>query len=986
MVSLALISVSGMTCDECGNAIIKGLYKLNAVNEVNISVINGECKVVFDGDRIQVDDLIEVIKDCGFGATVTHIDGIIQSRNTHEGVIKVIIKFDYLVSEKVWKDFKWIIIQMGGITVREERRLESLYVECNSIADVGAIEQKLKDAEIVNFKIVPLEVLKFEDSLVGDDKTSTGLKEVSISIGGMSCGACSLGIENTVSKLEGVEYVSVSLMSNEAKIRFNESQIGVRALIDAIEGCGFDAELITDMVHEKRLKILNKTKELCFWKWCCIESSLVSCLLGCEYVLIPHIFPSMLKRFPYLETGISGLFYCDIIGLLLTTVLNLRVGPYFYKSFKSSIINRTGTMNTLIFVSIMITYAFSVFSMGRNIVLRKRTFPSVFFETSASLFAFVSGGKYMESIVKSHSLNALMNFESFLPSVCTIVDENGDSREIDVHLLQVGDIIELKPGAKVPADCIVIKGESEIDESLLTGESMLVAKKPRATLICGSINGPGYLLCRATVVGDNTRLARVVSTMKKAQLQKPRIQRYADMLASKFVLVIFALALLTFFGWLLVFYVLKLSPSILLNDEPFYTCLKISLSVIVVACPCALGLASPTAIMVGTSIGASNGVLFKGGDVIEKITKLNAFLFDKTGTLTTKNISVASFTPFDPAFEITNTFWKLVNTAEQITEHPIADALVKYSSKFIGSSLNDATILKQEIIIGKGVICTILLNDREYEVIIGSRHLMPVPVNHKIDITNSMVAIDGKVIGFFRLISTLKHDAYEVVNYLISRGYYVGMVTGDKVSPAMKIANQLGIPQDNVYSEISPNQKGLIVQHLKQNMGYNISFIGDGINDSVALALSDVGISFTTSTELVLEASEVILQENSFTKETTLKKIIYAMDIAQKTYRRLQLNLFWAFVYNFFMIPISMGILSPWNIYLTPISASIGMCLSSISVVTCSLLLNRWKPPKLSASTITRNKTGIRNWLHNLRKSKNIKDTELWGGLFENMS
>ncbi|AMD19158.1 HBR257Cp [Eremothecium sinecaudum] len=807
------------------------------------------------------------------------------------------------------------------------------------------------------------------------------LGEVSLQIRGMTCGACSSSIESVVGTLAGVSQVEVSLVTEVGKIRFDKSMVGVRTIIETIEDCGFDATVLQKLDKEAQLEQLAKTQELYRWKHnatysCCIAGTV--CVL---YLLLPLFVPSVVGKFPYKETAISGLFYRDIVGLVLATYLHATVGRYFYTSFVNSIKHYSGTMDTLIFISTTTAYVFSLFTMARNVAMRTPKMPMVLFDTSVMLFAFISVGKLMESKAKSFTLSSLSNMVSLLPTSCTIIEESGNRREIPVELLQVNDTIELLPDTIVPADGIVIEGESEVNESLVTGESMFVLKDVGSTVICGSINGPGQLIYKATNVGEDTRLASIITAMKEAQLIKPPIQKYADFMAAKFVPVILTLSLITFLTWLYACYVLNWTPSVFKSSNgPFYTCMQFAISVIVVACPCALGLAAPTAIVVGTGVGAENGIIFKGGgDAIEKVNGINAFLFDKTGTLTTGIMAVTKFHPFIPIENITVTHWRLINLTERISQHPIANALVQYSDQYLQEDTEpEVKVINQKVIMGNGVQCTITLEGQEYDVVVGNRRIMPVKIDYPTSETESFVSINNEVLGVFEFSASINEDAYELINYLLVQGYYIGMLTGDNHEAAVKVSCKLGIPANNIYSELQPEDKCAIVSELRNTHGYKIALVGDGINDSAALVASDLGVSLSSGSQLAMEASDIVLLKDVDTGILQLRKLVYALDIAAKTYQRLRLNIFWAMFYNSFMVPISMGILAPWGIYLPPMAAAAGMALSSVSVVTCSLLLKRWKAPDLSQPSrgkVTL-RTRIKDWWQDFRSPPTLT-TEL---------
>ncbi|CCF59462.1 hypothetical protein KAFR_0H00530 [Kazachstania africana CBS 2517] len=753
--------------------------------------------------------------------------------------------------------------------------------------------------------------------------------------------------------------VGVDILS----IRFNQMEIGIRDLIDLIKSeTDLDAILeVTDHIGsdggQSQLRILSKYYETLFWKSTCLKACLCGVLTMTLYMGLPMLIPSMVSKgiFPYMETEhLKGLYYRDIIGFIVATFVQFKIGSVFYKATWNSLKSGTGTMDTLICISTTTAYCFSVVSIIYNINLASTSqvqgkLPMVVFDTSVMLIAFISLGKLMENKAKSQTSSALAKLISLTPSTCFLVEARNAVTEIPVEYLQINDIVDVKPGMKIPTDGVITKGDTEINESLITGESNLVYRKEDDFVIGGTINGPGHIQFKVTSIGQDTKLSNIIKIMKIAQLEKSEIQCFADKLASIFVPTIVLLSFVTLLGWLIIFHYRKDVMN------PFFTALQISTSVIIVACPCALGLATPTAIMVGTGIAAGNGVLFKNSNVIENFNAkdIHGFIFDKTGTLTMGNMKVVNFIKYTN--EIINfeesVFWKLIKATELLSEHPVAKSIVSYCDSKLRDTETDATVISSEIVLGQGIKCSCELDGQKYEIKLGSGHLLFPETS---DIPNedgyvlSFITINGTLCGKFEITDEVKIDSLQIVNFLQRRGFQVYMITGDNKESATKISRKLNIERNNCYYDVSPDGKCEIIRNLQDTKG-RIVFVGDGINDSPALVTSDIGVAISTGTEIAMEASDIVILSNDEIHQDTheLKRLVYALDICEHTYRRIKLNLFWALCYNMFMIPLAMGVLVPWGIQLHPMVAGLAMACSSVSVVLSSLRLKQWRPPRI---------------------------------------
>ncbi|AGO11341.1 AaceriACR086Cp [[Ashbya] aceris (nom. inval.)] len=800
--------------------------------------------------------------------------------------------------------------------------------------------------------------LQAETGQMGDGSMAgtTGV----LSVHGMTCAACVKTVDEAVRAVDGVLSAEVSLVTEECRVEYERKRVGLRQIVEAIEDCGFEAR-VGGCDREEQVRRLARAEEIAMWRRGAAQAWVAGAVMAALYIVGPLAGADVLGATP-----VAGLFWRDVVGLVVATFVLATAGRPFLRGL-GALRHGRGTMDTLVALSSGVTYLFSIATICRGVWLGGAEPPSTFLDTTVMLVAFISVGKLLESRARARTADSLARMVSSAPSMCTIREAGGD-REVEVELLQAGDVVVMRPGMRLPADGTVLEGEAEVDESLMTGESTLVPKYPGSKVLCGSVNGPAGFLYRADLVGEETRLAGIVAAMKQAQLAKAPIQRYADFLASWFIPSVLFLALMTFICWMLICTLMETPPSIFNKASRLYVCSRIAITVIVVACPCPLGLAAPTAIMVGTGLGAEHGILFKGGDVIETAAAVQAILFDKTGTLTTGHLTVQRFTT--EAAELTPDQWALVCAAERLSEHPIARAIVTYAETYTSAeTAARITVLNHEVVVGRGIRCVLQLDGEEHSVVIGSARLLSEAPSKTSGSTESFVVVDDVLLGRFDMADSLREDAYEVVQELLSRGHYVGMVTGDNHEAALRVSHALGIPLNNVFSERLPEGKCDVVRQLRQKYD-RVAFIGDGINDSVALAESDLGISLAGGSDIVADAAGIVILDHA--SAPALTRILYAIDIARATFKRIKLNLFWAVLYNSLMLPISMGVLIPWGIQLPPMAAAAGMAMSSVSVVTSSLLLARWKPVSIAPR-----KTAAGSWRSFFKKGPHADQVEL---------
>jgi Cu+-exporting ATPase len=622
-----------------------------------------------------------------------------------------------------------------------------------------------------------------------------------------------------------------------------------------------------------------------------------------------------------LYKGSLPIFSKPIWAFLLATQVQIGAGSKYYRGAWLAAKARNMNMDTLIVVGTTTAWAYSTF-----VVFFSGIAPSsdLYFDTAAMILTLILVGKLLEEIARGKASEAVRRLLDLQPPVARILHEDGTEEEVPVETVMPFDVLIVKPGEKVPLDGNIIEGASSVDESMITGESMPVSKKVGDQVIGGTVNKEGAFKIEVTKIGMNTTIQQIVQMVEDAQLSRAPIQRLADTIAGIFVPVVIAIGITSFAVW---YYVL---------GATFGFALTSFISVVIVACPCAMGIATPTAILVGSAKGAENGILIKGGEYLEKTRELQAIAFDKTGTLTKGEIAVTDVYGDDP-----DGLLRLVASLERRSEHPIGEAIVR-EAREKGIELSEPQDF--ETIAGKGVKSTV----EGRSMIVGTPRLMGeigAEVSPEIsgkaeelyDQGKSLVfvSVEGAVVGLIAVADELKDNAPDAIARLKSMGLQVVMITGDNRRTAEAIAQRVGI--DRYLAEVLPQDKVGEIKKL-QGEGLVVAMVGDGINDAPALAQADVGIALGSGTDVAMETGGIILIRND------LMDVVTAIQLSKATYSKIKQNLFWAFGYNAGLIPIAAGVLIPWGIQMHPILASAAMASSSLSVVSNSLLLRRFKP------------------------------------------
>jgi len=826
-----------------------------------------------------------------------------------------------------------------------------------------------------------------------EDDGEAMTEDVVFKIYGLGTAADCTVLEDALLEVRGVNGVAITLSNSRAKISYSPAWIGVRDLVAIVESLNFNALLADVEDNNAQLESLAKTKEIQSWRLAFGFSLVFAVPVFLLSMIIPMWFKGLDAAFAARELPLPGLFVGDVLCLLLTIPVQFGVGKRFYKSAWKSVKHGSATMDVLVVLGTSAAFFFSLLAMAISIFCEPHNRPSTVFDTSTMLITFISFGRYLENRAKGQTSKALSRLMSLAPSMATIyVDPSnagqfGDGNRIaeeqviPTELIQVNDVVIVRPGDKIPADGVVIAGESFVDESMVTGEAMPISKVDGDMLIGGTVNGSGRVDFRVTRAGKDTQLSQIVKLVQQAQTSRAPIQRMADIIAGYFVPGVLTLGIATFIGWMVLSHVLSHPPAVFESAAAggrFMVCLKLCISVIVFACPCALGLSTPTAVMVGTGVGAENGILVKSGAALETATRITHVVLDKTGTLTHGKMSVAvskRSAVWEQSEWRQKLWWLLVGATESGSEHPVGKSISAAAKEALGLGRDGgfvATVTDFKAAIGKGVEALVqphATNSKTYRVLVGNIRFLgesSVSVPPEVQIghsngTHVFVSIEGEYAGFIALSDELKADAEHAVVAFRRLGIKVSMVrnssyhplyakvahannthqvTGDQEATALQVAKEVGIDSSMVFAGVSPDEKQDIVRRMKAS-GDCVAMVGDGINDSPALATADVGIAMASGTDVAMEAADIVIM-----RPQSLLDVPASLHLARTIFRRIKLNLWWACMYNVVGIPFAMGFFLPFGLHLHPMAAGAAMAASSVSVVCSSLLLKFWRRPQ----------------------------------------
>jgi Cu+-exporting ATPase len=804
---------------------------------------------------------------------------------------------------------KKIVLNIGGMTcINCARAIEKRLSKLNGVTQ--ATVNLAAEKAIIDYDPAVVDQKAIEDAIVAVGYQVIHEKIV-LQIGGMSCINCAKSIEKALSKREGVYNAAINFAAEKLTVEYNPEQISVAGIKKTVQDVGYQvvepektALGVEDAESKARSRNIQRLKYL---------------LVASVALSVPTVFFTWFPVLPVLPNNV-WLF-------LFATPVQFVVGWTFYVGAYKGLRNKSANMDTLIAMGTSTAWLYSTV-----VTFAPGIFPSagVFFDTATMIMSFILVGKLLDAIAKGRTSEAIRKLMGLQAKIARVI-RNGEEQEIPVEDVQVGDIVVVRPGEKIPVDGTVTEGYSGVDEKVITGESIPVEKKAGDPVVGATMNKTGVLKFKATKVGKDTALAQIINMVEDALTSKAPVQRLADVASGYFVPAIIITATLSALAWYF------------LAGADLIFALTIFIAVLIVACPCALGLATPTAIMVGVGKGAENGILIKSGEALETVHKLSAIVFDKTGTLTKGEPEVTDIIPSgNPAKTLNEeSLLQLAAVAEKNSEHPLGEAIVKKAAEQ-GITVEDPEYFNA--IPGQGVE----VKHNGAKVLLGNRKLMETNHVNIGDLEEEMkaleedgktamlMAVNGKPAGLIAVADTLKEHSTDAVKTLRQMGLEVIMITGDNERTANAIARQAGV--DRVLAEVLPGEKASEIKRL-QAEGKVVAMVGDGINDAPALAQANIGIAVGSGTDVALETGDIVLIKND------LRDVVVGIQLSKATMRKIRQNLFWAFFYNVALIPLAAGAFYPIiHVLFDPVYAAAAMASSSVTVVTNASLLKRFRP------------------------------------------
>ncbi|WP_297634102.1 heavy metal translocating P-type ATPase [uncultured Clostridium sp.] len=887
-----LFNVKGMTCAACSSRVERVLNKKEGVNSAVVNLATEKLNIDFDKNKINIEEILETIKKAGY-------EGV-ELKNESE----------------VHREFKVTGMTCAACSSRVERVLNKK--EGVNLAVVNLATEKLTidfDKTEINEEGI-IEAIKKAGYGAEEIKENVFVKK-HYKVKGMTCAACSTRVERVLNKLEGVNSAVVNLATEDLNVEYDSNILRGSDIEERVKKAGYEAfEVEEDSKEEtprdRAQRKIRKTR----------LRLILAFIFGIPLFLIA-MGPMVNMPLPNIIDMHTNPLNFAIIQLILALIIIFVGRDFFIHGFKN-LAHLSPNMDSLIALGSTSATIYGIYAIYKIATGNLNFAHHLYFESAGLIVAFISLGKFLEAITQGKTSDAINKLMGLAPKTAVIIID-GEERVVKIDEVKTGDIVLVKPGEKLPVDGEIIEGGSTIDESMLTGESIPIDKKVGDTVFGASINKTGMFKFKATKVGKDTALSQIISLVESAQGTKAPIARLADIISGYFVPTVIILAILATLAWYF------------FGGEGLEFSLNILISVLVIACPCALGLATPTAIMVSTGKGAENGVLIKSGTALEEAHKLQTVVFDKTGTITEGKPKVTDIIS-DSLDE--NEFLRFAAAAEKGSEHPLGEAIV---NEAVERKIELPKIEGFNAILGEGIETKIEGKD----IVIGNRKIMS---RFNIDITSSeekigelanmgktpmFMAIDGKFKGMIAVADTVKENSKKAVKALHDMGIEVVMLTGDNEKTAKAIASRVGI--DRVVSDVLPDGKANVIKDI-QAEGKKVAMVGDGINDAPALVTAEIGIAIGSGTDVAIESADVVLMRSD------ILDVVSAIQLSKATIRNIKENLFWAFAYNVVGIPFAMGIIyALGGPLLNPMIAAFAMSLSSVSVLLNALRLKRFK-------------------------------------------